>query len=319
MPALMKAGHAVLIAVLDLIGISVSSGYAHDVSQYAVTSLDCREHESERLLHAFRSLHVDGLPRLLVVDSESFETRLIDPKHLDCEDPTNMTEVNTSLYGKALAKATSAPFPMRNDGIIHSTHDVNGIFLTADLCPASKERFEYRLFDALETASTKKGSPIPIALSISGKWLRRHGENFDTIIQLVQKRKIDVTWVNHSDTHPYRPGLKEQENFLLESGVSPDREIENVEIELIRRGELPSIYFRFPGLVSSPKWIAALARHSLIPVGADAWIALGEKPKSGSIILVHGNGNEPLGVTLLLKKLSEIEAIGPFLPLSSLF
>ncbi len=315
----MKTGFHVLVAVLDLLGISVTSGYAHDVTKFAIVSMDCQEHETDRLLHAFRSMHVDGLPRLLVVDTETFETKLIDPSYLDCENPANAAEANVSPYGKALTSATSPPFPLRNDGVIHATHAVNGLFLTADFCPASRERFEYRFFDALETLSGRIGAPIPVALSISGKWLRRHGGDFDTIVQLVQKRKIDVTWVNHSDTHPYRPGVKEQENFLLESGVNPDREIENVEIELLRRGEIPSVYFRFPGLISSEKWIRALARHSLIPIGADAWLALGEKPKSGSVILVHGNGNEPEGIARFLKNLPEVEAVGPFLPLSDLF
>jgi hypothetical protein len=44
-----------------------------------------------------------------------------------------------------------------------------------------------------------------------------------------------------------------------------------------------------------------LKKLFLIPVGADAWLAKGAHPEKGSIILVHGNGNEPEGV----KKLSE--------------
>jgi len=34
----------------------------------------------------------------------------------------------------------------------------------------------------------------------------------------------------------------------------------------------------------------------LIPVGSNAWLAKGEEPKDGSIILVHGNSNEHSGI-----------------------
>jgi hypothetical protein len=307
-----------LIAVLSL-GLFASTAFAHTITKYAVATLDCRENEANHLVRAFRTMHFDGLPRYLVVDAESFETSLIDPAYLDCEDPTSTTEVAASKFGRALRDSTAAPFPLRNDGVVHATHGVHGVFLTADLCPASREIFERRLFDLLEKVATKTGGPVPITLSVSGKWIRQHPVDFDTILQLGEMRKIDVTWMNHSDTHPYRKGSKDTDNFLLESGLNPDDEIEGVERELLMRGELPSPFFRFPGLVSNQKWIEALAHHSLIPVGADAWLALGEKPKSGSIILIHANGNEPQGVSMFLKQSPEIEAIGPFLPLSDLF
>jgi hypothetical protein len=40
--------------------------------------------------------------------------------------------------------------------------------------------------------------------------------------------------------------------------------------------------------------------YGLIPVGSDAWLAKKQKPESGSIVLIHGNGNEPLGITKFL-------------------
>ncbi|WP_063653705.1 hypothetical protein [Candidatus Arsenophonus triatominarum] len=38
----------------------------------------------------------------------------------------------------------------------------------------------------------------------------------------------------------------------------------------------------------------------LIPIGSNAWLAKGEQPKSGSIVLIHGNGNEPAGIKIAL-------------------
>ena len=42
--------------------------------------------------------------------------------------------------------------------------------------------------------------------------------------------------------------------------------------------------------------------YGLIPVGSDAWLAKNEVPSAGSIVLVHGNGNEPVGVEKLLER-----------------
>jgi hypothetical protein len=36
--------------------------------------------------------------------------------------------------------------------------------------------------------------------------------------------------------------------------------------------------------------------YGLIPIGSDAWLAKGQPIHSGSIVLIHGNGNEPIGI-----------------------
>jgi len=306
-------------ALLFAFGFSADLARARDITKFEVVDLACHETTTERLVHASRLFHLDGLPRALVTDAETFESEVVDPKHLDCEDPSARAEVDASRFGRALEKSTAAPYPIRDDGVTHALVPVNGVFLSADLCPASHEKFEYRFFNELEVIAHRAGVPVPIAIAISGKWLRKHTEDFDMLRLLSETGKISITWVNHSDTHPYRRGEKMEDNFLLESGLNPDAEIENVEFELLSRNEIPSTYFRFPGLVSNEKWIRALKRHSLIPVGADAWLALDEKPVSGSIILVHANGNEPEGISKFLKTIKSIEALGPFLPFSALF
>ena len=62
---------------------------------------------------------------------------------------------------------------------------------------------------------------------------------------------------------------------------------------------LPSPFFRFPGLVSNQRLIEVLRDLHLIPIGSNAWLAKGERPQPGSVILVHANGNEPEGIRLL--------------------
>ncbi|MXV51086.1 hypothetical protein GS399_08900 [Pedobacter sp. HMF7647] len=65
------------------------------------------------------------------------------------------------------------------------------------------------------------------------------------------------------------------------------------------------MFFRFPGLVSDQQIVDKVLSYGLIPVGSDAWLAKGEQAKTGSIVLIHGNGNEEIGVQdfiQLLKK-----------------
>jgi len=59
---------------------------------------------------------------------------------------------------------------------------------------------------------------------------------------------------------------------------------------------VPSVFFRFPGLVSDREIYRKILNLGLIPVGSDAWLAKRQQPSYGSIVLIHANGNEPLGV-----------------------
>jgi hypothetical protein len=46
-----------------------------------------------------------------------------------------------------------------------------------------------------------------------------------------------------------------------------------------------------------------IEHYGLIPVGSDAWLAKGQKANNGSIVLIHGNGNEEIGVRDFIKLL----------------
>jgi hypothetical protein len=68
------------------------------------------------------------------------------------------------------------------------------------------------------------------------------------------------------------------------------------EKELIDKGQIPSLFFRFPGLISDREIYLKVISYGLVPVGSDAWLAKNQMPSDGSIVLVHANGNEPLGL-----------------------
>ena len=65
---------------------------------------------------------------------------------------------------------------------------------------------------------------------------------------------------------------------------------------MLSAGLEPSVFFRFPGLVSRPDVFEKVVALGLVPLGSDAWLAKSRQPPAeGSIVLVHANGNEPLG------------------------
>jgi hypothetical protein len=311
------AGAVVLVVAARAVGAEPAA--RHRVTGFEVVQMDCIEVATGRVVHATRAIRLDGAERYLVTDVEAVTTRLVAPDALDCQDPEAERRFEASRFGRALFGATAAPYPTRNDGVRRAELPVQGLFLTADLCPAPASKFAGRLFDAMAELSAEQGGPVPVGVAITGGWLRNHGARFAELVALQQAGKLALTWVNHSDAHPFVAGLPDGENFLLTPGLDPSREIEAVEIALLERGQLPSPFFRFPGLVSDQRWVDLLLAYSLIPLGSDAWIAYGQEPTAGSVVLVHGNGNEPQGVASLLRQLPRLQSLGRFLPLAQLF
>jgi hypothetical protein len=128
---------------------------------------------------------------------------------------------------------------------------------------------------------------------------------------------LDILWTDHTYHHPYRRKLRDDANFLLTKGVDPEEEIFGTERLLIANGETPSLFFRFPGLISSDPLMQAVRQDHLITLGANAWLALGQKPEHGSIVLVHPNGNEPKGLALFSTDLAHGAIAAPLEPLTA--
>jgi peptidoglycan/xylan/chitin deacetylase (PgdA/CDA1 family) len=167
------------------------------------------------------------------------------------------------------------------------------IFITIDLCP-SVHPYEKGLFDYLETLGHRQGKPIPVAIAISGKWIERHEKE----LQAIKNRYLDITWVNHSYSHPV------ENDFLNNPRVDFKYEVEHNIKVMEKHGLKPSKYFRFPGLCHNALRLKQLKQMGYVNLDADAWLGKGlwrakssqQKIKNGSIILIHGNGNEQPGV-----------------------
>ncbi len=196
------------------------------------------------------------------------------------------------LYQKALQKSKR----MFNAGITHV--DIHGMILSFDLCP-SKHSIDTDFIKQL--IALNKIPPLPVTICISRKWMITHPDDLQWLQSLASAHKLDITWANHSFTHFYSRKLPVRKNFMLKEDTSVAREVLKNEICMLEHDIIPSIFFRFPGLISNQKIYEKIMGYGLIPLGSDAWLAKGKKPVTGSIILVHPNGNEKKGTVILLQ------------------
>jgi hypothetical protein len=158
---------------------------------------------------------------------------------------------------------------------------------------------------------------VPVALAISGLWLTHHQADFQWLRDKERAGALSITWVDHSYHHPYIPGRPLSDNFLLTAGVDMQAEILDTERLLIAGGETPSVFFRFPGLISNAALMQAVGRDHLIVLGADAWLAKTPQAGPGDIILVHLNGNEPAGLEIFSTLLAAGKLPQPFRPIAA--
>lgn len=205
-------------------------------------------------------------------------------------------------YVKALAAAGTEALALQDAGITHGFPKEKGITLTIDLCPSHKP-LDRIIFTSLMTEFKKIEQPVPVALSITGRWMLTHGDDLNWLKELVAKKEIDITWIDHSYNHHFSLSAPLKTNFLLEPGTDMNFEVLGTELAMLQHGLIPSVFFRFPGLVSDQKVVDKLLSYGIIPIGSDAWLAKGQQPAAGSIVLIHGNGNEPVGVNDFIKLL----------------
>jgi hypothetical protein len=241
-----------------------------------------------------------GREYMLMVNPQTLETKVDEPKYYQVKALAMKAlrdMFSSSPYQKALAKAERQSVSTQDAGIEMGMPKETGISLTADLCPSHRP-LDKKIFTDLFTEFQKVEKPAPIALSITGIWMRQHPKDLDWLKMMERNHEIYITWINHSFNHRVSKSLPLKENFLLEPGTDISFEVLETEKAMLKNGLQPSVFFRFPGLVSDQQLVDKItADFGLIPIGTDAWLAKGQQPQAGSIVLIHGNGNEPVGVT----------------------
>jgi hypothetical protein len=186
--------------------------------------------------------------------------------------------------------------------------------LTIDMCPSIKGKFEKDdLFNWLVGLSKKhQNYPIPISIAITKKWITSHLFEFRELLQIQESGRLKITWVNHSATHPLNENESKKILFLTAKNVNFEEEVLELEKILLEYSQMPSIFFRFPGLVYNKDLLSKLNDMSLVALDSSAWIAKKQPIKNNSIVLLHGNGNEHYGIIKFKKKIFNLTKDGKF-------
>jgi peptidoglycan/xylan/chitin deacetylase (PgdA/CDA1 family) len=280
------------------------------VKDYAPLFADCRAEECGRRLIVLRSFRQAGEKRILAVDPRTLETLARPAKGLHLERlafAALRASTASEPYGRVLLDSETNGASHQDAGIVHALPAGKGVVLTIDLCPSTRP-LDRRLFESVIATFLPEERPVPLGIAVTGKWMEKHPDDLAWLRGLQAKGDLAVTWINHSYNHRYAKSLPMSRNFLLEPGTDIRKEILSTEALMLENGLTPSIFFRFPGLVSDLNLVTRVVSFGLAPIGSDAWLAKTAKdrePSPGSIVLVHGNGNEPVGVTRFLALLRE--------------
>lgn len=250
---------------------------------------------------AIRGFHLQDGEYRLAVDPLTMRTAVV-PAARWREKRSGLDELRRLLrrlpYFRAIAAAEQNRRVIQNAGITRLSSRVQAVYVTADLCP-SRRPLDRRLIQLLLDAGGGDARPVPIALCVSGRWMDKHKADLDWLIEREKKHEIAVTWVNHSYHHRCNKKGPWRSNFMLMKGTKVEEEVLTMEARMIERGIVPSVFFRFPGLISDEALVRTIIGYGLIPLGADAWLGKKHMPSAGSIILVHANGEEPVGIDRL--------------------
>jgi hypothetical protein len=209
-----------------------------------------------------------------------------------------------SPYINTLKEDRNLGFYIQDAGFVRVRRSGSGIDLTVDLCPSSLP-LDRIVFSELIREIGKFEKPVPIAVCVTGRWIQNHPRDLKWIDSLTKVNELSVIWINHTFNHFTYKGLPLMSNFLLSRGTNVCAEVLDNERLMIGKHILPSVFFRFPGLVSDPEIFNVILDLGLIPVGSDAWLAKGQIPGNGSIVLIHANGNEPVGIREFIKLLKK--------------
>lgn len=208
--------------------------------------------------------------------------------------------ITQTPYGKALRSEYRRDGSLQDAGIERADSTERGFHLTMDLCP-SRKPLTRSVFEELIAAFGPEERPVPITITITGLWIQTHADDLAWLKNLEASGQLAITWVNHSFHHRYDPKLPLAANFLLEKGTDINQEVLLNEQAMLQNGLLPSVFFRFPGLISDKTVFDRILDLGLLPLGSDAWLAKGQTPRKGSVVLIHPNGNEPLGIRKFIR------------------
>lgn len=286
----------ILLCLLSVFAFAPMSEAQNAISNYTVCIGKASYANTDFIL--LRKFKQRNKTKFLAVAVYSLNTSILDSAEVKFS--LSYWQQLKSIYSntpfiKALIDVEAKSFLIQDAGVTHGYPSEKGITLTVDLCPSHKP-LDRSIFNSVINAFAGIEKPVPLGLSISGRFLLNHEDDMQWINKLQRDNLIKVTWINHTYSHYYDPKVPLTENFLLKPGTNIHSEVLKLEQLMLEKDMLPSVFFRFPGLVSDSAIVKQIITLGLIPIGSDAWLAKGNQAKNGSIVLIHGNGNEPVGV-----------------------
>lgn len=237
-------------AVFLFLALAIGGRAQVQIKHYKTAYGSCDQ--DGKMFICLRSFEKDGINSLLVVNTETLETRVEragSVKMKGASFESLRREFAQKPYFRALSAAESREQQLSNAGIIKGFPKEKGICLTIDLCPSHKS-LDPHLFTTLITALSRTEPAVPLALSITGRFMLKHSADISWLEALERSGKIKITWVNHTFNHHYSPGVPLNKNFMLAPGTDISSEILKNEQLLLEKDLLPSCFFRFPGLIS---------------------------------------------------------------------
>lgn len=270
----------------------------HEVEDYQpLRELRVDEHGDRHIV--VRSLSHDGEPSHLVIHDATLRTAVVAGRDLDASTRVaSEAEADGFRYPSLLEQTRSGVLCHLDDG--HAASPGTQLTVTIDLCQSRRE-WDAALFERLVELSDVRGEPTRVGIALTGLWAQRHTTKLAQLIQWRDEGKLDITWINHSYHHQLSKDGSGHYHFLTAESVDLEAGVLDLEQLLIEQGERPSVLFRFPGLTHDARTLGELNDLSLFPMDANGWVAKGEPLDDGSVVLLHGNGNEPPGVRMFLE------------------
>lgn len=289
------------------------AGYQEIRSFYVIAPTDDQtqawSHEidlpRDTLVVALRRFLLNDERAVLLAHADNLNTYVVHEEALKQNArPARDEEIDRSVFINTLAHTREHVIDRIREDII--AKPAFSFVLTVDLCQ-SRRRWDEDLFRRLIDLSNLIDTPISIGVAITGRWALRHKSSFEALKRWSEQEKINIIWINHSMNHPLRQDRFGRYLFLTDRRVDFRDDVLSLEVLLLENGITPSIWFRFPGLVYDERVLSELNQLSLLPLDANVWLANTAGIEDGSVVLVHGNGNERSGLRKLFVELDARE------------
>jgi hypothetical protein len=286
------------IKILLLATLSTTATSGQIINNYQpFTGWGAFKNSSEEVI-ILRKFVKNGCNSYFTVSPQTLVTRVLPSDSIGVNQvswESIKSRYNSTPYVQALKRAELFGDTLQDAGFTRFLASQKGIDITIDLCPSQRPMDRVVFTDMINEIGVVE-KPVPIAISVTGRWLKRHPGDLEWLDSLVKADELSIVWINHSYNHYTHSNVPMRLNFMLAPGTDINSEVLETEIALLQKNIVPSVFFRFPGLVSDHEIYNKILNFGLIPVGSDAWLAKGQWPTAGSIVLIHANGNESIGV-----------------------